>query len=134
MSITRESFTRVNNDVNGNPRYVLHYLHINESYEDAIKASKVLGGKRYHTKAFGGGIVFTTYELSELIHQIKDRVTGNLYYRDPTMAEIKFGEGATHFKSFLAVDCRKIKRGCLAIGELKKWVTCKHDGLRYYLW
>lgn len=47
------------------------------------------------------------------------------YHREPTTAEIKFGEGATHYKEFDKVDVRKPN------GELKKWVKCPYDGLRY---
>jgi len=47
-------------------------------------------------------------------------------HRKPTAGEIKFGEGATHYKSFEidAIINRK--------GNLKKWMFCPTDGLRYY--
>lgn len=48
------------------------------------------------------------------------------YYRNPTQSEIKFGEGAIHYKSFEFKDCLNSK------GEIKKWVICPIDGLRYY--
>mgnify|MGYP003598961193 CR=1 FL=1 len=39
-----EDFTRVNNDINGNPRYVFHFLHLADNYEDALKLAKSVGG------------------------------------------------------------------------------------------
>ena len=49
------------------------------------------------------------------------------YWRKPTPAEIRFGEGATHIKDFKEVDVINPKNG-----EYKKWLVCPHDGLRYY--
>lgn len=77
-------FTRITNNVNGNPRYVCHFLNLNTSQENtpefweehgmntisikyalAIKRAHKLGGRKYHTKAYGGGIVFSFYESQE---------------------------------------------------------------------
>lgn len=76
-------FTRITNNVNGNPRYVCHYLNlstpqekeelwdkygfstISVQYARAVKRSHKLGGRKYHTKAYGGGIVFSFYESQE---------------------------------------------------------------------
>ena len=70
------SFTRINNDTNGNPRYVCHFLNIlnekeqnlniNEKYSLAIKKAKTIGGKKYHNKKYGGGLVFQTYNIETL--------------------------------------------------------------------
>jgi hypothetical protein len=91
--ITIENFTRVNNDVNGNPRYVIHFLNclsdkendlfnnnntegfynpISSKYELALKKMKQLGGRKFHNKQFGGGIVFQSYNLRELSEQINE--------------------------------------------------------------
>lgn len=48
------------------------------------------------------------------------------YHRPPTKAEIKFGEGATHYKDFDMDFCLKPD------GNYKKWLKCPIDGLRYY--
>lgn len=78
-------WTRVNNDVNGNPRYVCHFLNfikdkdtvdlvaqrnpftdrLSKQYETAIKRAKKIGGRKYHTKSYGGGIVFQSYNIQE---------------------------------------------------------------------
>lgn len=68
-------FTRINNDVNGNPRYVCHFLSlikdsdegsISEKYNLAISRAKTIGGRKYHTKSYGGGIVFQSYNIADL--------------------------------------------------------------------
>jgi hypothetical protein len=47
-------------------------------------------------------------------------------HRPPTKAEIRFGEGATHYKDFPRELWEKKD------GSLKLWTVCPHDGLRYY--
>jgi len=46
--------------------------------------------------------------------------------RKPTTYEIKFGEGATHYKTF-PVELWVDKNGLS-----KCWIKCPEDGLRYY--
>lgn len=100
--ITKDNFTRIKNDVNGNPRYVIHFLDfitdaeherisneareynqnkqpeqvfksaVNEAYELAIKRAKTIGGKRYNTKDYDGGIVFQSYNIYELAQAIEN--------------------------------------------------------------
>ena len=65
--ITVDNFTRVNNCVNGNPRYVLHYLALDSNYYTALALAQEAGGKAYNGKDYGGGIVFSTYSLPDLI-------------------------------------------------------------------
>ena len=79
-------FTKVNRDVNVNSRYVVHFLqlltaselasdaNVSIKYEWAIKRAKTLGGKKYHTKAYGGGIVFQSVNNLELEKRIKEVV------------------------------------------------------------
>ena len=80
--------TRVNSDVNGNPRRVIHFLaflthedraavpiglgRVSDLYELALKKARKLGGKKFHNKQFGGGIVFQAYsddEVYELVNR-----------------------------------------------------------------
>lgn len=72
--ITKDNFTRINKDTNGNPRYVFHFLNIADNYSDALKIAKKFGGKKFHNKQFGGGIVIQSYNLQddiELINNLK---------------------------------------------------------------
>ena len=65
-------FTRIKNDVNGNPRYVVHFLNIADNYQDAIQLANKIGGRKYHTKSYGGGIVFQSYNIEETKKQIQE--------------------------------------------------------------
>lgn len=80
-------FTRVKNDVNGNPRYVVHYLALltdeekygpclSNGYEIALQRSRAFGGRKYKGKDFGGGIVFQSYNTkieADMIGKIVER-------------------------------------------------------------
>lgn len=73
--ITKDNFTRVNNDVNGNPRYVFHFLRLADTYERALFLAKKIGGRKFHNKQYGGGIVIQSYNIDkdiELMNQLKE--------------------------------------------------------------
>lgn len=73
-------FTRVNNDINGNSRHACHFLEfikdeefnlsIDEKYTLALKRAKQLGGRKFHNKQYGGGIVFQTTQPEKLSAEI----------------------------------------------------------------
>ena len=65
-------FVRINNDTNGNPRYVCHFLNIDDNYQDAVKKANTIGGRKYHTKSYGGGIVFQSYNIEDTAKRIKE--------------------------------------------------------------
>jgi hypothetical protein len=74
--------TRIKNDINGNPRKVVHFLefikdedkqtaegkkrNILELFALAVKRANKLGGRRYLANSYGGGIVFQSYCDEEL--------------------------------------------------------------------
>jgi len=68
-------FTRVNNDINGNPRYVFHFLQLADNYTEALTLSKKIGGRKFHNKQYGGGIVVQSYNLQKEIELINDLKT-----------------------------------------------------------
>lgn len=71
---TQIEFTRVNNDVNGNPRYVCHFLNLLKDgkmgYEIAISRANKIGGRKFHNKQYGGGIVFQSYNIADTERRI----------------------------------------------------------------
>jgi hypothetical protein len=82
---TQIKFTRINNDTNGNPRYVCHFLNLltdiesnnydinlSEKYNMALQRAKKIGGKKFHNKQYGGGIVFQSYNISETEKDIQN--------------------------------------------------------------
>jgi len=79
--------TRVKSDANGNPRYVVHFLAFitdqdaidcarfageqrtfasNLKYDRALERARKVGGRKFHNKQYGGGIVFQCYGQSEI--------------------------------------------------------------------
>ena len=78
------NWTRINNDSNGNPRHVCHFLEfigpkddgvpLTEKYALAIKRAKTIGGRKYHNKQYGGGIVFQEYASDSLLSDLADRI------------------------------------------------------------
>jgi len=69
-NVTEQDLTRINNDINGNPRYVVHFLMINNDYATACKKANKIGGRKYHNKSYGGGIVFQSYNTRTLCEDI----------------------------------------------------------------
>jgi hypothetical protein len=63
-------FYRVTNDVNGNPRYVIHYLAFDSDYNTAKEKASSIGFKVYKGKSFGGGFVCQSYNLKDTAQQI----------------------------------------------------------------
>jgi len=129
-------FTRINNDINGNPRYVCHFLEfitdkdreetdISQRYELALSKARDLGGKKFHNKQYGGGILFQSYNLRDLEDSILV-MTGRAIecHRQPTPYEIKKGYGAIHRRTFLTSELLNKS------GKLKKWLKAD-DGLNY---
>ena len=63
-------FTRINNYTNGNPRFVVHYLQVAETYERALYLARKIGGRKFHNKQYGGGIAFQSYNIDWLENKI----------------------------------------------------------------
>lgn len=73
-------------------------------------------------------IRFFTKVYSNLYKRItlQKGITEIEYHRKPTASEIKFGEGAIHYKDFNLDVCMKDN------GDYKEWLVCPIDKLRYY--
>ena len=57
---------------------------------------------------------------------VRDDVAEVEYHRPPTWGEIKFGHGATHYRTFPVDQCTHKDR------TLKAWFVADDDDLRYY--
>ncbi len=82
MSTTTQQpieFTRLKHDVNGNPRYVCSWISFRtNTYAQAIRLAHAIGGRKYNTKEFAGGIVFTSFNIhleEKLIQEIAAKQT-----------------------------------------------------------
>ena len=81
-------FLRIKNDVYGNPRYVCHFLNFitedrenpdygrTDHYALALSRARKLGGRKFHNKQYGGGIVFQSYNIPELENEIHAMLAG----------------------------------------------------------
>lgn len=66
---------RVNNDLYGNPRYVMHFTNIDSDYSTALYIAKTaIGGKKYHNKSYGGGIVWQSYNIGSDINALNSEI------------------------------------------------------------
>ena len=84
-------FIRIKNDVNGNPRYVVHFFSlltdkeqqeirskakpleaVTDMYNFAAAKANKIGGKKYRGKDFGGGIVFQSYNIQDTERNINE--------------------------------------------------------------
>ena len=65
-------FYRVNYDVNGNPRYVIHWLAFADDYDTAKARANSIGFKVYRGREFGGGFVTQSYNLENTAERIID--------------------------------------------------------------
>lgn len=65
---------RIPNDVNGNPRYVVHFLDLNIKLSDYDNINKLYGFNKYRAKWFGGGVVFQSYNIQDTLNFALDKV------------------------------------------------------------
>lgn len=98
--ITTDDFTKISNDVNGNPRYVCHFLRfikdadkadlnaqrhphtskLSKEYSLALSRAKTIGGRKFHNKQYGGGIVFQSYNLQDTCNRINELINQSKSY------------------------------------------------------
>ena len=65
---------RIKNDVNGNPRYVVHFMDLNIKLADYDNINKLYGFNKYRAKWFGGGVVFQSYNIEDTLNFALDKV------------------------------------------------------------
>lgn len=85
-AITKDAFTRVKSDSNGNPRYAIHFTNIlpilstggfycddvSNTYAAAVVEAKTVlpGSRKFHNKQYGGGIVIQSYNLDDDVNRV----------------------------------------------------------------
>ena len=65
---------RIKNDVNGNPRYVVHFSDLGIKLSDYDNINKLYGFKKYRAGWFGGGVVFQSYNIEDTLNFALDKV------------------------------------------------------------
>ena len=63
---------KINNDTNGNPRYVVHFLSLN--IDDYKNINSLYGFNKYRAKWFGGGVVFQSFDIEETLYYALNKV------------------------------------------------------------
>lgn len=61
---------RTNNDINGNPRYLVHFLALGLKDYKATSKTRKAGLTIYKGKSFGGGFVFQSYNVKDSLEFI----------------------------------------------------------------
>lgn len=65
---------RIKNDVNGNPRYVVHFSDLGIKLSDYDNINRLYGFNKYRAKWFGGGVVFQSYNIEDTLNFALDKV------------------------------------------------------------
>jgi len=65
-------FERVSNDVNGNPRYVLHFLAFADTHDKARIIANCMGWRVYRAKSHGGCFVGQSHSIEDTAKRIQD--------------------------------------------------------------
>ena len=76
-------FIRLENDVNGNPRYYVGFIElaalVGATTEEVAAVAEKVGFKKYRGKRYGGGYVLTSYNLAHDVSYLKAQID---LYRD----------------------------------------------------
>lgn len=86
--------TEINSNSKGHPRYVVHWLScepeegcdalrsrltLTERYERVLREARKVGGKRFHCREYGGGVVFVSFnpqqDVLDRVEKIKAALT-----------------------------------------------------------
>lgn len=70
-------YHKIDHDINGNKRYVVHFINLNVKLADY---GKIKGLTKYRAKWFGGGYVFQAWNLEEELKYRLNLVEN--YYKD----------------------------------------------------
>ena len=68
LKLTQENFTRIDSDINGNPRYYLPVFMAGE------KSVRKIGGVKYRGKQYGPGWVFQSYHLQDKVDALNSSI------------------------------------------------------------
>ena len=71
----KDNFTRIDNDINGNPRYYLPIYLLDELTHKEINQC---GGVKYRGKKYGPGYVFTSYNINDTIKILSHKIAQSM--------------------------------------------------------
>lgn len=67
---------RIDNSINGNPRYVVHYLSLGLNSTRPTDKTREVGLSKYRGKQFGGGFVFESYNIDKDVDYFINELKG----------------------------------------------------------
>ncbi len=73
------SIYQIDNDSDGNPRHVIHWLSLGLSSYGSTKNTKSAGLRVYTGKWFGGGFVFSSYGEKDSLKRIYETLHGGIF-------------------------------------------------------
>lgn len=73
--------TRINNDINGNPRHVIHFSDLGLDIYHYQNLMHCFDLYKYRAKWFGGGVVFTSYNIERDLENAINHVNRVLKHR-----------------------------------------------------
>lgn len=78
ITVNGEELTvyRIDNDYNGNPRYVIHFLSLGLKDYESTKLTRKAGLKIYRAKWFGGGFVIQSYSIERDVERAIEIIKG----------------------------------------------------------
>ena len=114
------SVMRINNCVNGNPRYVVHFLALGLKEYKSNDLTRQSGLKLYRGKKFGGGFVFSSYNVKD-----------SLQFAYDTINNIKIGTTVKSLSNQFAYRENAIIKDLASI-EINKEVPEGYYILRFY--
>lgn len=135
-------------DINGNRRYVIHYLPIynviksrtgmnhgalsDTPYIVAVDAMRSIGGKRYHNRKYGGGISFAGANLATLGAEIEESIdTYCRWYNSENVSDAVVKQIADRMRHRLSIVVKSTNSGYVVTGEysngLSLRVKCAYD-------
>jgi hypothetical protein len=134
-------------DANGNRRRVVHWLRIyneiaartgmdhdalsDRPYDIALDAMRSIGGKRYHNRKYGGGIVFTL-DRSELESSINEAIDAySRWYNSENVSASIVEQIERRMRHRLSIVVKSTNSGYVVSGEysngLALKIKCAHD-------
>ena len=67
------TFYKIKHDINGNPRYLVHYNDLGTSYDEALTVARAIGGRKYRGHDYGyQGLAFQSYSLEHTAAKLKE--------------------------------------------------------------
>lgn len=128
---------RINNDINGNPRFVIHFTSLNISMQDYWKSTpktRKARIKKYHNKNYWGGYSFKSYEW-RLNHDL-DYIYNTLHWKTKedikSVEDLPLDTSKISFPEYPSFNCTWLYRATI-FAYLQRWYINDSEKLKFIL-